>query len=382
MMNMILNISGVAILIISVLILSFYGRTVLKGKIPTPLFAFFAILFTSGLDVGLIMFPLTEFPVFESDPVYQFTNPLAVEFGFWGFYIWLFYFITTFYFCLLEPRLKIFQIPLVKWANNLIIITTCSFTGYLLLSYLPEFIDGIQPLYQYGLVGLTLLVAVFSSTDVRYIRYLSIGSAWLFFSLIAAMWFYSELRLTGFASNLVQLSDYFQNLPKFIFPFSAYHAFYLYWWFAWSIMIGQFVSRFVGGLKTWQLLLALLVIPSIPIAIWFSVLFEIYEKGIGVSGLMNSFMVLVGIVFVLNSMDSLTRLYTEGLDLTVLRFGKTGYVTLNWSILFGLILLYQFTPLRIEWIGLFVIFLYCVVIYLLVARSGFFNLKTDGSSRK
>lgn len=382
MMNMILNISGVAILIISVLILSFHGRTVLKGKIPTPLFAFFAILFTSGLDVGLIMFPLTEFPVFESEQVYQFTNPLAVEFGFWGFYIWLFYFITTFYFCLLEPRLRIFQIPLVKWANNLIIITTCSFTGYLFLSYLPEFIDGIQPLYQYGLVGLTLLVAVFSSTDVRYIRYLSIGSAWLFFSLIAAMWFYSGLGLTGFASNLVQLSDYFQNVPKFIFPFSDYHAFYLYWWFAWSIMIGQFVSRFVGGLKTWQLLIALLVIPSIPIAIWFSVLFEIHEKGMGVSGLMNSFMVLVGIVFVINSMDSLTRLYTEGLDLTVLRFGKIGYVTLNWSMLFGLILLYQFTPLRIEWIGLFVIFLYCVVIYLLVAGSRFFNLKTYGSSRK
>jgi choline-glycine betaine transporter len=382
MMNMILNIAVVAILIISVLILCCYGRTVLKGEISTPLFAFSAILFTSGLDVGLIMFPLTEFPVFESEKIYQFTNPLAVEFGFWGFYIWLFYFITTFYFCLLEPRLKIFQIPFVKWANNFIIITTCSFTGYLFLSYLPEFIDGIPPFYQYGLVGLTLLGAVFSSTDVRYIRYLSVGSAWLFFSLIAAMWFYSELKFSEFASNVLHLGDYFQNLPKFIFPFSDYHAFYLYWWFAWSIMIGQFVSRFVGGLQTWQLLIALLVIPSIPIAVWFSILFGIYEKGIDVSGLMNSFMVLVGIVFVINSIDSLTRLYTEGVGLTVLRFGRAGYVTLNWLILYGLILLYQFTPLRIEWIGLFVISLYCVVVYLLFSRSRFFHLKTYGSLRK
>ena len=54
MMNMILNIAVVAILIISVLILCCYGRTVLKGEISTPLFAFSAILFTSGLDVGLI----------------------------------------------------------------------------------------------------------------------------------------------------------------------------------------------------------------------------------------------------------------------------------------------------------------------------------------
>ena len=52
---------------------------------PTSLFAFIAILFTSGLDVGLIMLPLTEFPVFAEDPAYDFANPLAVEFGFWGF---------------------------------------------------------------------------------------------------------------------------------------------------------------------------------------------------------------------------------------------------------------------------------------------------------
>jgi len=32
---------------------------------PASLFTFNAILFTSGLDVGLIMFPLTEFPIFE-----------------------------------------------------------------------------------------------------------------------------------------------------------------------------------------------------------------------------------------------------------------------------------------------------------------------------
>ena len=43
-------------------------------------------------------------------------------------------------------------------------------------------------------------------------------------------------------------------------------------------MIGQFVARFVGGLRTWQLLLALLCIPSIPIALWFSVLFGVYEQ--------------------------------------------------------------------------------------------------------
>ena len=61
-------------------------------------------------------------------------------------------------------------------------------------------------------------------------------------------------------------------------PITEYHQFYLYWWFAWSIMIGQFVARFVGGMKVWKLLLALVVVPSIPIAIWFSVLYFYFSN--------------------------------------------------------------------------------------------------------
>lgn len=361
MMTLILILSGIAVLVLSATVIFRYGGVRLSGKNPTPFFAFFAILFTSGLDVGLIMFPLTEFPIYASEAVYSFTNPLAIEFGFWGFYIWLFYFLTTFYFCYLEPRLQIFQIPWVKFLNNLIIITTCSFTGYLFLQYLPEYIAGISDSFQFALVAAVVLIAIISSTEVRYIKLLSIGSTWLFFSLIVAMWSFGELSFGGFSSNVFQLSDYFVNLPRFFFPFSDYHAFYLYWWFAWSIMIGQFVSRFVGGLRTWQLLAALLIVPSIPIATWFSVLYEVYEKDIEITGLMNGLMVTVGIIFVVNSVDSLTRLYSESLGLTVSRLGTLRYVIFHWLLLCSLILLYRFTPLQIEWIGLVVIGLYCAV---------------------
>ena len=79
------------------------------GKTPMSLLAFSAILFTSGLDVGLIMFPLVEFPVYATEEAYSFTNPLAIEFGFWGFLVWAFYFLTTFYFCVVEPKLGLFQ---------------------------------------------------------------------------------------------------------------------------------------------------------------------------------------------------------------------------------------------------------------------------------
>jgi len=367
-MQAILSCAVVAVLAISLGLIWRCGNLILIGQTPTRFFAFFAILFTSGLDVGLIIFPLTEFPVYETEAVYGFANPLAIEFGFWGFFIWIFYFLTTCYFCIIEPRLKIFQIPWVKLVNNIIIIATCAFTGFLFLQYLPDYIEGITPFFSYSLVAVVLLAAVYSSSDIRYVKILSLSSTWLFFTLIVAMWAFGDLGLSGLATNLFRISDYFTNIHHFILPFSDYHAFYLFWWFAWSIMIGQFVSRFVSGIRTWQLLLALLIIPSIPIALWFSVLFGMYEQGLDISGFMNWFMLVVGVIFVINSLDSLTRLYSDNLQLTVDRFGRLKYVGMHWLLLYSLILFYQLTPLEIEWIGLVVIGLYIAIAVLVFRR--------------
>jgi choline-glycine betaine transporter len=338
------------------------------GEMPASLFAFMAILFTSGLDVGLIMFPLTEFPVYAKEAPYRFANPLAIEFGFWGFLVWMFYFLTTFYFCVVEPRVKLFEIPAIRFFNNLVVIGTCAFTGFLFLSYLPNYIHGISDPARFGLVAVVVLCAVVSSTDLTFVKILSVASTWLFFALIGLMWVHSGMSLAGFFSVFSQLGDYFGNLERFVLPLTDYHAFYLFWWFSWSIMIGQFVSRFVGGLKTWQLLVALLVIPSIPIAVWFSVLYYYYTEHIAISPLYNLAMVVVGVVFVINSLDSLMRLYSDNLNLTVARFGRRNYIIGNWALMYGLILLYQFTPLRIEWIGLMVIGIYLTIYVMLFLR--------------
>ena len=83
-----------------------------------PLVTFLAVLFTSGLDVGLLMFPMVDFEIFASEPEYVFANPLALEFGFWGFLVWGFYFLTTFYFCVVEPRLQLFEVPAIKLSQQ------------------------------------------------------------------------------------------------------------------------------------------------------------------------------------------------------------------------------------------------------------------------
>ena len=161
-MNTILSIAIAITLLTSAAIVLRWGHTVCHGAMPSSLFAFCAILFTSGLDVGLIMFPLTEFPVYAQETEYQFANPLAIEFGMWGFLVWAFYFLTTFYFCVVEPRLKIFEIPWVKFLNNLVIIGTCAFTGYLFLTYIPSYVDGISTVAKFALVAFVVLCAVLS----------------------------------------------------------------------------------------------------------------------------------------------------------------------------------------------------------------------------
>ena len=367
-MNTILSAAIALTTLTSLLLVLRYRNTRIEGSAPMPLVTFLAVLFTSGLDVGLLMFPMVDFEFFASEPDYAFSNPLALEFGFWGFLVWGFYFLTTFYFCVVEPRLQLFEIPAIKLINNLTIIGTCAFTGYLFLHYLPGYIEGIPDAVRYSLVAGTVLVAVISSTQIRFVKVLSLASSGLFFALIAGSFLASDMGVSGFADTVGQFGDYFGQLPRYVFPINDYHAFYLFWWFAWSIMIGQFVSRFVSGFTAWQLLLLLLIVPSIPIALWFSVLYWYFANDISIAGLMSWAMMGVGILFVVNSLDSLTRLYTTNIGLTAEALGTGRYVAVNWVILFMLIMAFQFTPFKIEWVGLVVVGIYAAIYTLIFLR--------------
>ncbi|MGM0450517.1 MAG: BCCT family transporter [Pseudomonadota bacterium] len=353
-----------------------WGNIRVVGVTPVRTFTFMAILFTSGLDVGLIMFPLTEFGGYAED--YDVTNPLAIEFGFWAFLIWGFYFLTCFYFCVIEPRVKFFEIPVVKVVNNVVIIGTCAFTAFLLLKNLPWYLpemgeDQTAQMAFYGIVFLSIAAAVYSSTSLKYVRVLSVSTSWMFIGLIVLFWYYAFMTENGtlgdFASTFSLLGGYFGNIHEFMLPLSDYHAFYLYWWFAWSIMIGQFTSRFVGGLRTWQLLLAMLVLPSLAIGTWFTVLYYYHLEDIGTTGVFNILMVTVGITMVINSLDSLIRLYTDNLNLTVKRFGKMPYIAGNLVAMIGLTLLFQLEFLKIQWVGALVIGIYFACILYIISRN-------------
>ncbi|GAB1100302.1 MAG: hypothetical protein Sw2LagPseu_18500 [Shewanella algae] len=95
----------------------------------------------------------------------------------------------------------------------------------------------------------------------------------------------------------------------------------------------------------------MMVFPSIPIAIWFSVLYFYDTQAISTSGFYNLAMVMVGITFVVNSLDSLIRLYTDNLGLTVARLGKRNYLLGNIAVMVLLTLLFQLDFLEIQWVG-------------------------------
>lgn len=382
--------AGLILVLVSVvLVLVRWHSLTCVGVTPAHVFTFSAILFTSGLDVGLIMFPLTEFAGYAditANPEYSFANPLAIEFGYWGFAIWAFYFISCFYFCVIEPKVRFFEIPWVKFANNMVIIGTCAFTAYLLLSnlpwYLPEMGDGQQVIPGFYLIVLAVIAfAVYSSSDLKYVRILSLSSTGLFIALIILLWLNAFVvqahPVSEYFATLGLISEYFTNLHQFLLPLNDYHEFYLYWWFAWSIMIGQFTARFVGGLKTWQVLLAMLVLPSIPIALWFGVLYYYHQHAISTEGLLNMAMIFVGITFVINSLDSLIRLYTDNLTLTVNRLGFQGCFLFNVALLVSLTLLFKLDFLKIQWVGALVIglMLMCFCYLLLFKRKTLLEIK-------
>lgn len=205
----------------------------------------------------------------------------------------------------------------------------------------------------------------------------------LFITLIAGMWFRAFVLGKGspadFFGTAGMLGEYFAKIHHFVLPINDYHEFYLFWWFAWSIMIGQFTARFVSGIKTWQLLIAMLVVPSVAIGVWFSVLYYYHAEGLKIAAFTNIAMISVGVLMVINSLDSLIRLYTDNLNLTAQRLGRVNYVLFNLVAMVGLTMLFKLDFLRIQWVGALVIALYfgCFGYILLRKRSEVAAIQTS-----
>ncbi|GAA0372317.1 BCCT family transporter [Bowmanella denitrificans] len=352
--------------VLALVMLWFYADKPCIGTHPVGLWSFVAILFTTSLDIGLVMLPLTEFPRYADTgkfPQYSLTNPLAMEFAMWGCLNWALYFVSSLYFCLLEPRLGFFRLVWVNRLNSLVIIGTCAFTLHLFMVNLPWYLPALQdkPYAHVAanlLLAVVLLCAIVSSLHLRWLTWLSRASLWALLGAIVLLYWDAGVQWQQYMGYLGELADYFRVMPLLLMPLDDQHEFYLLWWFSWSIMIGQFMARFLNGIKPWRLLLVLLLLPSIPIALWFSLLYHFQVQNLSLSTLAVAVMLALGILFLINSLDSLIRLYAENLNLDASRLGTSRYILLHFILLMVLGMLYNAQWLKIQLFGALVILLY------------------------
>ena len=322
MLGINLSIACFLLLVISIVIAVVYRRETLSNPMNQSygVLTFVFILFTSGLDIGLIMFPLMEFDSY-TQPEYLGIFPLSVEIGFWGGMVWLFYFVTTFYFAKIEPEVHFFENKFAKLTLYILILLTCAFTADLFVNffgfYLPEYMSSQYPIlanhkFIVFVSVVLILIASIMASRITFIRYLSTISI-LLFSMLIIFGYYlipeQQQGISFFALASQGILGYLNNLSDFVMPINDYHQFYMFWWFSWALMIGMFVSQFVPkNLTTGKLFILMLIIPTVPLLLWFSVLYSLYLSGLTIPKEYLLSMFIVGLLFLINSFDSMIRL--------------------------------------------------------------------------
>jgi hypothetical protein len=98
-------------------------------------------------------------------------------------------------------------------------------------------------------------------------------------------------------------------------------------------------------------------------------LYYVHLNDINIAGWLNGMMAAVGVLFVINSLDSLIRLYTDNLNITITRVGKTPYFIGNLLVLSSLTLLFTLDFLQIQWVGAVVIgLMFSCLLFMLFTR--------------
>lgn len=330
-----------------------YRGKKLTGDSPSSPLVLIAILFTSGLDGGFILLPLLEFPIYDQQQAYAFANPLAIELGFWGITAWYLYFVSTIYFLTIEPKLQLFKHTAIKVLSSLVVITTCAFTLSLFIQLVPEYLKLIGIKHNDGALffALTLMIifSLFVSIKVKFMTRLSQASVVLFVLLILVIGLQNNFTFIDLLKNINHSQAYFTQLHHFVLPFNDYHEFYLAWWLTWTIMLGQFVAKFVNQMTPIKLLLAMVFVPLVPTAIWFYTLYHQYSNQLSSTHITTVLMVILAMMFVINSLDFMVANYSKVLKIDRKRLGLKYFLFVNTLLLLILTALFKEQLLLIEW---------------------------------
>ncbi|WP_268646013.1 BCCT family transporter [Nocardiopsis sp. EMB25] len=326
------------------LMLSKFGRIRLGPDDSRPEFstlAWFAMLFTTGMGIGLVFWGVSEpihhltwprnsdflVPEGEAPPVEAADEALALSFFHWSFHPWAIYIalgMSLGYFTFrknlpLRPASALY--PLIGdrafgWPGNLVDILAVFGTLFGLATSLGlgtlqingglSHVFGLpvnqmtQSLIIVVITGIALL-SVLAGID-KGIRRLSVINLWLAFALLVVIFLFGP-KLWMMSTMTTAAGEYFAALIPLSLSFpspladpqaaqwtTTWSIFYWGWWISWAPFVGIFLARISYGRTIREFVVGALFAPVIVSVLWFGVFggsglyYELFE-GAGLSAL-------------------------------------------------------------------------------------------------
>ncbi|MBM6616846.1 glycine betaine uptake BCCT transporter [Bacillus suaedaesalsae] len=384
------------------LIFSRYGKIKLGKDEDKPEFnrvTWFAMLFSAGMGIGLLFFGVSE-------PMSHFMNPpmgeggtpeaakLAMRYTFlhWGLHAWAIYATIALILAYFKFRkglpglMSITLYPIlgerVKGPIGITIDVIAVFAtifgvaaslglGAQQINSGLSYLFGIPNTFPVQIIIITIVTVLFilsASTGIQKgIKYLSNANMGLAVLLFLGVLFLGPtvFLLSFFVSTL---GEYIQNLPSMglrLAPFNEERAswiqgwtiFYWAWWIAWAPFVGTFIARVSKGRTVREFVLAVLIIPSLVCAIWFSVfggtaihldinfntdiasqsletaLFYMYEQ-LPLTGIFTIVTLVLISTFFITSADSAT--FVLGVQTSHGSLNPNNFIKVTWGILLSL----------------------------------------------
>ncbi len=277
------------------------------SKPEHSLWSWTAMLYSAGMGAGILLRAVQE-PVFmkQYPPYPSAMEPdiLALEFTFyqWGFTAWAFYglFAMVVGYALFVGKKKVLVSATIegtiknKWARNGIDVMTIVTTVFGLIAAIglgtTQINGGLNHVFgpHFGL-GTTLVLASLVSTIAFYSAWQGVNKGIKALSKINILMTLALLLFIFFSSDMAAILLSFSKatlhyLLDFIPMSLALEGFdpgldfltdwtFYYWafWLAWAPFTGIFIARISKGRTLRQLLLGVLIIPSLGTFFWFSV---------------------------------------------------------------------------------------------------------------
>lgn len=231
------------------------------GKTSIGIFASIALIFTSSLDLGIIMLP----PVMDLSPVAEvlgIANSTAVEISLWVGLIWLVYLAAVMYFRWVEPKYKFLDNSMSNFFYTFAVFFTYAFSVQLFIDTLPNF--TLQNPYLW--TGIALIIAFIMT---KWEGFRSACSKLMVVGILCLPVF--ALVVGGTYDPTVVL-----DLPKAqIMTFTQWNhpdvSFFILWWGAWMLPQGKYINESITKTKIKYLGLWIVLAPLIFVVPWLSI---------------------------------------------------------------------------------------------------------------